>query len=102
MAYMATGSDKEWLSKLSEVLDSETLLRNRDNDEILTNELANNIGFPIDQDNFTIIEFWDGIICSLRSNGYKIVDELYLEEQPDNTEENKEIARKLQEAIVER
>ena len=90
--------NQSWIRTIRKIMESENLLRNKEDAEILSDDLSYTIGFPpFSDDNLSVQEFWDGIIHALDQHGYKIVEDIY-EPIPldDNSKKKRDVINKLQ------
>lgn len=91
-------ANQNWIRTIRKIMESENLLRNKEDAEILSNDLSYTIGFPFGaEDNLSVQEFWGTIIHTLDTHGYKIVEDLYEPIPLDDTSKKKrDIVNKLQ------
>lgn len=90
---------KEWLGSLRKILEADNLMKDKNN-ERLSDELAESIGFPFTgRDNMDIYEFWDLVIDKLKHCGYKIVDDVYAEDVSDDMKHKRKMVEILGKSI---
>lgn len=89
--------DPEWLGMIGKILEADTLLGSN-TDEVLANELSSHVGFPFneDQQQLDVYSFWEVLVKNLRANGYRIIDDIYID---TNDDEELKHRRKLIEEI---
>lgn len=91
-------ANQNWIRTIRKIMESENLLRNKEDDEILSDDLSYTIGYPFNsEDSLSVQEFWDTIIHALDQHGYKIVEDIF-EPIPldDNSKKKRDIINKLQ------
>ena len=90
---------KEWLGSLKKILEADNLMKDK-NIERLSDELAESIGFPFkSEDNIDMYEFWDLVIDKLKHCGYKIVDDVYVEDVSDEMRHKRKMVEVLSKSI---
>lgn len=90
---------KEWLGSLRKILEADNLMKDK-NSERLSDELAESIGFPFcNKSNIDMYEFWDLVIDKLKHGGYKIVDDVYVEDVNDDMKHKRKMVEVLGKSI---